>query len=173
VEGETEVTVLTEAAHVMNYDLVASGVRCVEFAQTDPVMFIKVANDLGIPCHYMLDGDTKGEEYRTRVVPFLPGGPEADYITKIAHDNTEHLLCESGFGDLYLKCVSPARMAQITVAADHPQYWRQVLAAAAGRHFSKPRLAADVVAAMRGAPPKPVPPALKEILDKALGLARR
>src|SRR5712691_3903496 len=172
VEGETEITVLTEASRQSGYDLVAAGVRCVEFAKAEPVMFIKIANDLGIPCHYVLDGDSKGEEYRARLVPSLQGTPEADCITRLAYVDIEHLLCESGFGNIYLKYVPASRTGEITVAPGHADYWNQVLAAA-GRNLTKPRAASEVAAAMQGEPPRPVPPSIRQILDKAVELARR
>lgn len=172
LEGETEVTILPAAARALGYDLEAAGVRCVEFAKAEPVMFIKVANDLGIACHYVVDGDAKGDSHRTRLLPFLDGAPDVDHITRHVYDNFEHLLCEHGFGHIYLPHVSPQKANLVTANPGDPNYWRQVVSALRQDH-SKPRSAMEVATEIAQQGSTIVPAPIKAILDTALALAKR
>ena len=64
VEGESEFWFLPEAGRILNFDFELEGVCCVEFVQCGLAPLIKLANDLGIEWHVLVDGDPQGQKVR-------------------------------------------------------------------------------------------------------------
>ena len=169
VEGETETTLLVGAAEALGLDLDRSGVFCVEYSQTNVGMLAKVANQLGIAWYCVMDNDSGRRKYERAVRAQFNGEPEANRLA-LPYENIEVLLCESGFGDLYEKRVSPQK-DRPSAQKDTPMYWREVLQALP-KGYSKPEIAAEAVARMLASEDaRPVPATLEQILCKAIELA--
>lgn len=167
VEGETEVIVMTAAAEALGLNLDRVGVCCVEYSQTDVGMLAKVANQLGIAWHCVIDDDDGRRKYEGPVRSQIETTPEEDRVA-IRYENIEQLLCESGFGDLYEARISDQK-AQPTAEHGTPEYWRQVLKAGS---FRKPEVATQAAERMtRPDGPAPVPAPIEAILNKAVELA--
>ncbi len=166
VEGETETVLFAGAAEALDMDLERSGVRTVEFGQTDVAMLAKVANELGVPWYCVVDDDSGARTYGNAVRAQLGAATEGDRLT-LPYENVEIFLCEHGFGDLYESRVSQQKPAP-TARNGTPEYWRQVLAAMPNR-YSKPAIAVEAVLTMK-AGEIPVPETLKRILEKAVEL---
>lgn len=169
-EGETELTVFQESARVLGLDLERYGVRCVEYRASDIEYFIKVANDLGIQWHCLVDNDQQGGFDKAKAERNLNGKTEAERISVLPVDNMDVYLCESGFGSLYEPYLSPQLQPRVTVPKGDPQYWNQ-LYKAIKNSYSKPKVALDAVEMMRQQGLGSVPPVIKSTLEKALSLA--
>ena len=167
VEGETETTLLAGAAESLGLDLARSGVRCVEFSQTDVGMLAKVANSLGIAWYCVLDNDSGRHKYEHRVRNQLGTALERDRLT-MPYDNVERMLCDAGFGDLYESHMSRQK-PQPTSSRGSAAYWSEVLDALPNS-YSKPAVAAEAAARMTTGG-SPVPASLSGILRTAVVLA--
>ncbi len=170
VEGETETTLLTGAAEVLELELERAGVRCVEFSQTDVGMLAKIANQLGIEWYCVLDDDSGRKKYKPRVQAQLGVASKADRLLVLPYQNIERLLCENGFGDRYEARMSPQKQ-QPTSMHGTPAYWDGVLKALP-KGYSKPAVALEAVFKMKAGGVE-VPPTLTSILEKAIALAGR
>lgn len=168
VEGETETVLLSGAAEALDYDLERAGVRCVEYAQTDVGMLVKVADQLRIEWYCVADDD-EGGRGSANAIRRQRGGDTNDRLTT-PYPNVERFLCDSGFGDVYVSQMSPQK-PRPSAPPDTPEYWQQVLAALP-RRFSKPGAALDAVLRMK-AKEKPVPDTLRSILNRAIDFARK
>ena len=166
VEGETETVLFAGAAEALDLDLERSGVRAVEFGQTDVAMLAKVANELGVPWYCVVDDDSGGRTYSSAVRAQLGLATERDRLI-LPYENVELFLCEHGFGDLYESRVSQQKAQPIALSGT-PEYWKQVLAALPNR-YSKPAIAVEAVLKMK-AREVAVPETLKRILEKAVEL---
>lgn len=102
VEGESEFWFLPEAARLLNFDFELEGVCCVEFAQCDLPPLIKLARDLGIEWHVLVDGDQAGQGYAAKARAFLDGVPESRRITVLPQKDIEHCLWHHGYSQVYL-----------------------------------------------------------------------
>ena len=167
VEGETERVLFSGAADANNLDLERSGVRFVEFGQTDVEMLAKIANDLGIPWYCVVDDDGGARKYLRAVRAQLRGAMEGDRLI-LPYENVERLLCENGFGSLYEGRVSQQK-EQPAAAHGTSEYWTQVLAALPNR-YSKPAVALEAVIRMKLGEDR-IPPVLLQILRKTVELA--
>ncbi len=67
VEGETESWIYPGAARALNIDLSRTGVRLVEYSQTDVGVIAKVANALGIPWFCVADDDLGRTKYEDTI----------------------------------------------------------------------------------------------------------
>lgn len=129
VEGETDETVVQEAARILGHDLFAEGVCCFKFTELGVAAFIKLADQFGIHWIVMADGDPAGTDYVNSARALLGGRPEADHIAQLPACDIETYLCLQGYGYLYAATVSPQK------SATHPnphavgssEYWEHVV----------------------------------------------
>jgi putative ATP-dependent endonuclease of OLD family len=170
VEGETEYWILAEAARIVGMDLEQAGIRIVDHAQVgSPVTFAKLADDFGIAWHCICDGDPAGQQNRASLIPQLGGRAEQDHITTLPASNMELLLCNSGYGGVYVSNMSPHKLATVTIQPGQPGYWEQVLKAQPKTY--KVQCAVQVVAEMAKPGSTGVPAVLQQALQNAQKLA--
>jgi putative ATP-dependent endonuclease of OLD family len=167
-EGETEVTIFQECARVLGLDLERYGVRCVDYRSSDIEYFVKIANELGIEWHCIIDNDGQGAADRKKMLGHLNGLDEKDRITVLPCDNMDVYLSENGFGDIYESYLSEQLKKQVTVAKGDPQYWIQVCRAVKSY---KVKAALDVTFEMHNKGNSAVPGLLIDILKKSMTLA--
>lgn len=167
-EGESEYWVLTGAAEALGINLEQEGVRIVECLSQSggPTPLIKVADDLGIAWHCMVDGDDGGEKFASSVRALLGDRKEKDHLTVLKYERLEHLLCEEGFGESYEAELSKDEFTDIPPAG-HEGHWTGVANKIRGKR--KVRMAVEAADRMR-AEEVPVPPTLRGILEAALKL---
>lgn len=104
VEGETDVSVFSECADLLEVDFHRLGIRIVEYSQAGgPGIFIKVADALGIKWHLVADGDDAGKEYVKAAKDRLDTRQDADHISILPASNMDVLLCYSGYGAPYCR----------------------------------------------------------------------
>lgn len=167
VEGETETVLFTGAAEALDYDLEREGVRCVEYAQTDVGILVKVAGQLRIEWYCVADDD-RGGRNSANAIQRQRG--DTDGRLTVPYLNVERFLCDSGFGDIYVSRMSPQKRRPST-SPGTPEYWQQVLSALP-KGYSKPGAALEAVLRMK-AKKTPVPDLLRSILDRAIDFARK
>lgn len=97
VEGETEIWLLSEFANILGINLLASGIRLVEYAQCGSGALIKLAEQFGICWRLLADGDIAGQKY----VSTGPAGDNPDKVTMLPAKDIEHFLFENGFEQVY------------------------------------------------------------------------
>lgn len=173
VEGETDVSVLSECAAVLGVALHEKGVRIVECSQAGgPGIFIKVADALGIHWHLIADGDYCGQKYVENAQELLNGRQEAEHISSLTHSNIDVLLCCSGYGQPYRDGVSQQQQACLAGLIDgSTAYWEKVYKIVnKARGFSKPAAALKAILEMKAAGAAGVPEELKEILNRIAAL---
>jgi putative ATP-dependent endonuclease of OLD family len=173
-EGETEYWVFSEAARILGIDLDRAGVRIVPgYAQISAVPLVRLADALGIHWHCVADGDAAGAKRHAALQPFAAaaGGKDSARLTRLAYDSIEHLLCEKGFGYVYLNHVSPQKGQSITAKPGDADYWPQVLRAQGDE--SKVEVVMEVMHEMAQKGKASVPAQLAEILEAAVTLAAR
>lgn len=172
VEGETDVIVLTGAAKALGIDLEESGVRLVDYAQSNLTLFLKAAESLGVKWHVFSDGDAGGQKNIKKARDLLGERPEPMCITCLPNEEAiEPFLCRSGFIDIYEE-YAPAqnREREITVDRGDPGYPAQL--AKCVPNNGKPSAAHAVVNAMHERGRDSVPVVLKDCLEAATSLAR-
>lgn len=101
IEGETEAWMMPGLAKCCGYDLAIEGVFCIEFAQCGVKPLVKLANDLGIEWHLLVDGDEAGAIYEQQALPYLGQPGRRGRITKLAHRDVEQLMWSSGFSEIF------------------------------------------------------------------------
>ncbi len=168
VEGETDVSVFSECADILGFDLNHKGVRIVECSQTGgPGIFIKVADAMGINWHLVADNDGGGEKYIESAKELLEDREETSFITKLSHPNIDVLLCCNGFGTPYRQGVGPQKEAELTEPEESDGYWLQVYKIInKKRGFSKPAAALESLFMIRDRGDTAVPEEIKSILEK-------
>ncbi len=172
VEGETDVSVLTECTALLDVDFHRSGIRTVECSQAGgPGIFIKVADALGIKWHLMADGDVGGQKHVRSARNLLDGRLETDHISVLSHPNIEILLCCSEYGAPYLNGVGPNKIGGLTATVGTPEYWQQVYKIVdKARGFSKPAAALESILLMKTTGKNGVPNELTTILARTTAL---
>jgi putative ATP-dependent endonuclease of OLD family len=167
-EGESEYWVLTGAAEALDINLEQEGVRIVECLSQSggPKPLIKVADDLGIAWHCMVDGDDSGGRFASAVRVLLGDRDEEEHLTTLKYERLEHLLCEEGFGEIYEAELGKDELEDIPPLG-HGDHWTRVAKRIKGKR--KVRMAVEVADRMR-AGEVPVPPTLQGILEAALKL---
>ncbi len=170
-EGATEYWVFSETARILGIDLERLGIRIVTYRQVEAEPFVKVADDLGICWHCVVDGDSSGQRTRKTLLSHLDGRDEADLLTVLPADNVELLLCEHGFGHVYHAQMADQKKHLLTAKPGQPNYWKQVLDCLPNR-FCKEQAAIDVMVEMKRKGKSAVPPALAEIVTRAAALAQ-
>lgn len=169
-EGETEATILPEAAKIMGKDLERSGVRFVTY-QTGLSLesCLKVANGLGIHWVVLADNDAQGAKDHEVVRNYLNGRQVTDALFVMPEANIEQHLCVKGFSDIYHAQLTQQPLQKITVQQQDPQYPIQVANALPSK--LKTQAAQQVIAAMLEDPPRPVPQLFQDVINAALKLA--
>ncbi|MEX0613831.1 MAG: DUF2813 domain-containing protein [Pirellulales bacterium] len=173
IEGETDYTVLPELGLILGRDFSLCGVCCVEFSQCGLKPLIKVAEDLGIEWHVLVDGDQAGNTYLATATQFLGATPSAERITQLAHHDIEHTFWHSGYDAVYENATGVnQRNSIVKSAAGSPDYPTEVIKAAI-KTTSKPHLAYEVTTAIAARGPAGVPQELKTVIEMAIHLAGR
>jgi putative ATP-dependent endonuclease of OLD family len=166
VEGETETWLLTELARLYGHNLAIEGIQIIEFAQCGLAPLIKLAQDLSIEWHVLTDGDSAGQKYAQRVASsLLEGDPLANRLTILPAQDIEHFFYNNGFKYVYLKAANYTEkdLAHLTT--------QKVINKAVHKH-SKPWLGLSIANAIEEQGTKTIPPLLKRLFSKLVGLAR-
>jgi len=166
VEGETETWLLTELARYCGYHLVIEGVQVIEFAQCGLSPLIKLAQDLNIEWHVLTDGDAAGQKYAGRVAEMLlKGDPLANRLTVLPALDIEHLFFDNGFANIYLDAANYTEqdLARLSV--------NKVIDKAVHK-YSKPGLGLAIASAVEERGAESIPPLLKRLFARLVGLAR-
>lgn len=163
VEGETEVWIMNELARQCGYHFEAEGVKVIEFAQSGLRPLLKFAQRMGIEWHVLTDGDDAGKKYAATARSMSAGEQEGDRLTQLPARDMEHFLYKQGFDQVY------HRVAHLP--DNVPMNLRRIIAKAIQRS-SKPELAIAVAmdAAERGT--ASIPPVLRQMFARVMGLAR-
>lgn len=166
VEGETETWLLTELAFICGYQFLVEGVQIIEFAQCGLAPLIKLAQDLNIEWHVLTDGDVAGKKYAVRVKDMLLENDFlASHLTVLPAVDIEHLFFENGFSDVYLEAANYTEkdIAHLTV--------NKIIDKAVHK-YSKPGLGLAIAAAVEERGTDSIPPLLKRLFARLVGLAR-
>ena len=170
VEGETEAHLLSECGRLMEYDLYADGVSCVEFAQVGVEKFIKLADQLGIEWFVLADGDSEGEKYANSARRQLAERDENEHIKLLDHGPMEVFLCMENFGEIYKATISEQKIDQITAEENTIEYWRQIVNAQ--ERNTKIRNARIVTEQFFQQGKKSIPKLFKKVIEQTRTLAR-
>ena len=169
VEGETDVSVFVECAEILGINFHQRGVRVVECSQAGgPKLFVKAADALGIQWHVVADNDDGGQKYIDAAKALLGDREENDCITKLTSQNTDILLCRSGYGQPYRDGVTYKTEAMLTAPVGSDEYWSQVYDIVNKLRFSKPAAAFDALEIMRTTGAEGVPAEIVEIFKKII-----
>ena len=170
-EGESEYWVVSGAAEALEIDLEGAGLRVVECVSQSggPSPLIRVADDLGIAWHCLFDEDAQGESSGAKVRDLLGSRHEVEHLTMLGYPRLEHMLCNEGFGPVYLNALDAGERTDLPAEGD-ADYWSAV--ADKIRNKRKVRLAVEAADQMR-AGLVPVPPVIETVLHAALKLKSR
>ncbi|KGQ71122.1 ATP-dependent endonuclease [Chelonobacter oris] len=102
VEGETEVWILTELAHLLNINLEMEGIRIIEFAQSGLRPLIKYCKKMGIEWFVLTDGDSAGWKYSDTVKSLIEDN-ESVYsrLLTLPKRDIEHFFYSEGFENVF------------------------------------------------------------------------
>ncbi|MBX9670007.1 MAG: ATP-dependent endonuclease [Candidatus Obscuribacterales bacterium] len=165
VEGESEGWLLPEMAHILGYDFKSEGIRCVEFAQCGLEPLIKLAQDLGIQWHLLVDGDRAGQSYIYSARRFLRGDEEfTTRISSMSELDIEHHLCRHGFLPVYTEAAGPR------IKRNDSQ---NTIVKSAVKRNSKPFLMLKVIEYAQEHGIATVSPLLNNVVETCVALARR
>jgi putative ATP-dependent endonuclease of OLD family len=166
VEGETETWLLTELARYCGYHLVIEGVQVIEFAQCGLSPLIKLAQDYNIEWHVLTDGDGAGQKYAGRVAEMISEESSlVNRLTVLPALDIEHLFFENGFADIYLKAANYTEQDLLRLSVN------KVIDKAVHK-YTKPGLGLAIASAIEERGPDSIPPLLKRLFARLVGLAR-
>jgi putative ATP-dependent endonuclease of OLD family len=111
VEGETDETVIQEAARILGHDLFAMGICCFKFTELGIEPYIKLADALGIHWIAVADNDPAGQGYIATAQAMLTGRVAADHIVMLPAWDIETYLCISGYPTIYQNSVAAQKVA--------------------------------------------------------------
>jgi putative ATP-dependent endonuclease of OLD family len=172
IEGQSESRLLPEFAKIKNCPFDSKSVCCIEFPQIGSVdLVIKLADNLGIDWHVMVDNDGAGNGYAQVTRTQLNGRTEADHLTILPEKDIEHYLWKNGFSQIYENEVTTAQRATVTVAATDPTYPSMIISLAKNSK-GKPYLATAVALEVNKKGATSIPTALSTAIDCAIRLAR-
>ncbi len=164
VEGESEGWLLPEMAHILGYDFKSEGIRCVEFAQCGLDPLIKLAQDLGIQWHLLVDGDRAGQSYVYAARRFLSDDEFSTRISAMKELDIEHHLCRNGFLPVYEEAAGPHIRRTDS---------QNVIVKSAVKRNSKPFLMLKVIEYAQVHGMATVSPLLNHVVETCVRLARR
>jgi putative ATP-dependent endonuclease of OLD family len=165
VEGETEYWIVPELARILGYDLAAEGVACVEFAQCGVAPLLTLADQLGIDCHVLVDGDEAGRHYQEAARAVHATGVRREHpVTMLAEPDIEHCFWRHGFADVIR---GVARMPETGGRTRATPAIRRAI-----ERTSKPFLALTLIDAAAGRGPDAVPRVFREAIESAVRMAR-
>jgi putative ATP-dependent endonuclease of OLD family len=119
VEGETDETIIQEAARILGHDLFAEGVACFEFTDLGIEPYIRLADALGIHWIATADSDPAGQDYVATAQGLLGARSAAEHIAPLPSWDIETYLCLQGYGHVYQATISPQKLQQNPV----PRAW--------------------------------------------------
>jgi putative ATP-dependent endonuclease of OLD family len=166
VEGETETWLLTELSRLCGYNLVVEGVQIIEFAQCGVAPLIKLAQDLHIEWFVLTDGDMAGQKYAARVAEMLLVKDSlVNRLSVLPALDIEHLFFDNGFANVYLEAANYTEkdLARITT--------NKIIDKAVHK-YSKPGLGLAIASAVEERGIDSIPPLLKRLFSRLVGLAR-
>lgn len=168
-EGETEATLIPEAARELDKDLERAGVRFVTY-QTGMSLepCLRVANGLGIHWVVLADNDETGKKNHAIVRKHLSGREEKDALFVMTETNIEQHLCCNGFADIYFSLLSDQPRSKVTAHPDDVEYPIQVANALPTK--LKTRAAQEVLLTIRK-DHRPVPRLFRDVIETAVKLA--
>lgn len=164
VEGQTEHWVLPDLARLQGLDLAQQGVVCVEFAQCGLQPLVKLARELGIEWHVLVDGDKAGRSYAASVHSMLDGADPATRVTRLADRDIEHSFWREGHSSVFQRLAG-------TKAREGGASPSRLIETAIERH-SKPGVAFELLASVADKGIGTAPPELLAAIAAAVRLAR-
>jgi putative ATP-dependent endonuclease of OLD family len=171
VEGRSDAAFLCELAAASGVDLLAAGIRVIEYAQAGgPAPLITLADQLGIEWHCLCDGDDSGRHNAATGDTLLKGRPRDEHLTMLSSPNLESFLSSNGFLAVYERHVSPQKRAQITEAPGTRGYEEAIGRAIIDRR--KEEAALEVSASVREGTAQ-LPALLSAIFNQCTRLAAR
>ena len=114
------------------------------------------------------DNDDGGQKYIDAAKALLGDRQENDCITKLTSQNTDILLCRSGYGQPYRDGVTYKTEAMLTAPVGSDEYWSQVYDIVNKLRFSKPAAAFDALEIMRTTGAEGVPAEIVDIFKKII-----
>ncbi|WP_279157531.1 DUF2813 domain-containing protein [Photobacterium iliopiscarium] len=163
VEGETEVWLFNEMAHLAGYNLAAEGIHVIEFAQSGLKPLIKLARLLGIEWHLVADGDPAGRKYADKVRSLLNDDNERERLTVLPAKDIEHFLFKKGYEPLFRQLANIADNDQMPI--------RKIIYRALKKH-AKPDVALAIVKYTRESNSDKMPLLIKGVLKRVIVMAR-
>jgi putative ATP-dependent endonuclease of OLD family len=165
VEGESEFWILPQLAAFMGYDFALEGIACVEFAQCGLDPLIKVADELGIQWHVLVDGDKAGQSYAETTRRFIPGEHPGERLTVLNEADIERCFWSHGYHDVYRRF---SKLSESKLALLSP---KKVIRSAVQKR-SKPFLALSVIEAIAREDSPGIPAVLQTMIKTCISLAR-
>jgi putative ATP-dependent endonuclease of OLD family len=170
-EGRSEAAFLTEIAAASGVDLLAAGIRVVEYAQVGgPGPLTVLADQLGIQWHCLCDGDDAGRENFAIAQDHLNGRTPNEHVTSLESPNLESFLSANGFQAIYEKHASPEKLNNISEVPGTLAYAEAVGLAIIRRR--KEEAALDVSAAVQSGTAQ-LPALLATVFTQCAALAAR
>ena len=163
VEGETEVWLFNEMAHLTGHNLAAEGIHVIEFAQSGLKPLIKLARLLGIEWHLVADGDPAGRKYADKVRSLLNDDNERERLTVLPAKDIEHFLFKKGYEPLFRQLANIADNDQMPI--------RKIIYRALKKH-AKPDVALAIVKYTRESDSDKMPLLIRWVLKKVIVMAR-
>ena len=163
-EGESEYWIIPNVARKLGYNFHIEGIGCIEIAQTGLSSIIKLADQLGIRWHLLVDGDEAGVQYLSIARPFLKERPESNHITVLPDQDIEHHFWKNGYDKVYIEA------ANISPKITRPEAWKVIKKAS--RMHSKPYLSLKIVDAVLDEGSGGVPELIENMLHAVVRLAR-
>jgi putative ATP-dependent endonuclease of OLD family len=167
VEGETEFWIVPELARVCGFDLSAEGVTCVEFAQCGLAPLVKMADQLGIAWHVLVDGDEAGQRYADAASSLMGTRPARDRmsrVTRLRERDMEHCFWNNGFADVIQRVAN--QRSRISSGSATAAIRKAI------EKTSKPYLALSLIDAVAERGAGSVPACLREMIKSSVALAR-
>lgn len=166
IEGETEFWLLPEWASLLGHDLVAHGIRVIEFAQCGLEPIAKLANTLGIPWLLLTDGDGAGDQYVSLAKKLMHENLFSKRIVQLKEKDIEHHLFTHGFAEVYRRASGRGSKKRRN---EQPS---SVIHAAIDAR-SKPDLALSVLEFAEDMPRGQLSTVLTGLIDRAIDSANR